>query len=95
MNRSTSMNSYWSQPVNEMMGELKSTPNGLDQAEAIQRIQKYGRNIAHPDYKHTKVLWMLLNQIKSPLVLILIIAAIVSLIVHDLLDAVIVLAIVF
>jgi len=83
---------YWSQPLDELYASLKSGPNGLasDAAAARQPSvrRKYRPNLAR------QVGASLLRQLSSPLVLILLIGALVALIVHDWLDALIVLAIV-
>lgn len=95
MNRSSSViDNYWSRPVDDLFQELNSGHNGLDRAVAADRLQKYGQNRMEIGHRHSEVLWMFLNQFSNPLVLILVIAAIVSILIHDWLDAVIVLAII-
>jgi Mg2+-importing ATPase len=66
----------------------------LAQSEAEQRLKKYGPN-ALDKRKQLTALGLFLNQFKSPLVLILIFAALISLIVGEWTDASIVLAVVF
>jgi Mg2+-importing ATPase len=85
---------YWSRAGNELLAELASTRDGLTSAEAQARLQRYGRNVLRDEGE--PAWWRtLLGQFRSPLVLILVFAAAISLVVRDWLDAVIILAIVF
>ena len=70
-----------------------ATRNGLQPADAEQRLKRYGLNAIKAQQQAT-ALRLFLNQFKSPLVLILIFAAVVSLIVGEWTDAGIVLAVV-
>lgn len=78
-----------------MLSALGSNRLGLDSSTAAQRLQEHGRNTLTSESKHAKALWLFIDRFRSPLVLILVFAAIVALVVHDWLDALIVLAIVF
>ena len=84
---------YWNQTPEELFLNLQSSRSGLPQDEAEKRIQQYGLNslVAR---QNTSALRLLLGQFKSPLVLILIVAAIISGIVKEWVDASIVIAIV-
>ncbi len=73
---------------------MQSSPQGLSSAAAQQRLEQDGRNVLQAQKKDTP-LWLFLNQLKSPLVLILVFAAIISIITGELVDAAIILAIVF
>ncbi|UBF29788.1 magnesium-translocating P-type ATPase (plasmid) [Kovacikia minuta CCNUW1] len=85
--------SFWCLPAAQVLDQLKSSLQGLSQAEAQQRLTQYGTNsLKQKRQSHTLVL--LLNQFKSPIILILIAAAILSSFLGDALDAVIILAIV-
>jgi len=84
---------YWSRPAGELIADLDSGTDGLGSGEAAARLERYGRNVL--GVEHERVWWRtLLGQFRSPLVLILVAAALVSLVVRDWLDAVIVLAII-
>jgi len=84
---------YWSRPAGELIADLDSGTDGLSSGEAAARLERYGRNVL--GVEHERVWWRtLLGQFRSPLVLILVAAALVSLVVRDWLDAVIVLAII-
>ena len=85
---------YWSLPVEKLIVELGSEASGLSLREANARLKHYGPN-ALKATKRENVLWLFVNQFKSPLVLILIVASIISLVAAEWVDAGVVLAIVF
>jgi Mg2+-importing ATPase len=72
---------------------LRSTTEGLTSAEAAQRLRSFGEN-ALEDRPRATAVRLLLRQFESPLVLILLVGAAVSLFLHDWVDAFIILAIV-
>ena len=84
---------YWSLMPEQLCSALNSSNKGLPAAEAERRLKKYGLNTIRAQQQAT-ALRLLLSQFKSPLVLVLIFAAIVSGIVGEWVDASIVLAIV-
>ncbi len=84
---------YWSLAPEQLLSALHTSRNGLQPADAEQRLKQYGLNTIRAQQQAT-ALRLLLSQFKSPLVLILIFAAIVSGIVGEWVDASIVLAIV-
>jgi P-type Mg2+ transporter len=85
---------FWSQSPQELWSALQSTPQGLSASEAEQRLDKYGPNVLKARQELTPLL-LLINQFKSPIVLILIFATVMSAILQDWADAVIILLIVF
>jgi Mg2+-importing ATPase len=84
---------YWSLPPEQLLSALHASKTGLQPADAAQRLKQYGPNTIRARQQAT-ALRLLLSQFKSPLVLILIFAAIVSGFVGEWVDASIVLAIV-
>ena len=68
---------YWSLTPEQLLSALHASADGLQPAEAAQRLQQYGPNTIRVQ-QQTSALRLLLGQFKSPLVLILIFAAIVS-----------------
>jgi Mg2+-importing ATPase len=84
---------YWSLALEQLLSTLHASPNGLQPADAEQRLKQYGPN-AIKAQKRTSALRLFLGEFKSPLVLILIFAAIVSGFLGEWVDASIVLAIV-
>ena len=87
------LGAYWSLPPEQLLTALHTAPDGLSPAEAEQRLKQYGPNAIQAQAQAT-ALRLLLSQFKSPLVLILIFAAIVSGFVGEWVDASIVMAIV-
>ncbi len=87
------LGAYWNLEPESLLSELKASRSGLQTTEAEQRLKQYGLNTIETK-QQTTALRLLLSQFKSPLVLILIFAAIVSGIVKEWVDAIIVLAIV-
>jgi Mg2+-importing ATPase len=84
---------YWNLAPEQLLSTLHASKIGLQPADAEQRLKQYGLNTIRAQQQAT-ALRLLLSQFKSPLVLILIFAAIVSGIVNEWVDASIVLAIV-
>lgn len=83
----------WSSTVEELTQQLRTSPAGLSSAEAAARLREHGRNALHAETGHSRwtVLW---NQLRSPLLLLLVVAAGVSILTGELGDASIVLAII-
>ena len=84
---------YWHWPADKLLATLTSDVRGLTQREANRRLKRDGPN-ALKAMKKATVLGLLLNQFKSPLVLILIVASCISLAASEWIDAGVVLAIV-
>jgi len=89
----TTPDAYWSQSSEQLLTALHSSDKGLQQSDAEKRLDQYGPNTIRAQQQAT-AFRLLLNQFKSPLVLILIFAAVVSGFVGEWTDAIIVLAIV-
>jgi len=85
---------YWSASSEQLLMELHSSSQGLLKSEAERRLRQYGLNAVR-DSRQASSLGLLLSQLKSPLVLILVFAAIISAIAGEWPDALIVLAVVF
>ncbi len=82
-------NAYWSQPADSLAKALHSSANGLSQADAARKLAEVGRNVLTTRREVTP-LGLFLNQFKSPIVLILIFATIMSALLGDLADAVLI-----
>ena len=87
------LEAYWTLTAEQLIAALHTTNNGIQQTDAESRIKQYGLN-ALKAQRQTTAFGLLLSQFKSPLVLILIFASIVSAFVGEWTDAVIVLAVV-
>ena len=88
-----SQTQFWSVPSVELLQELQTTPQGLTRDEAQQRLLRYGSNLLKPK-KKSDPLTLLIAQFKSPIILILIFAAGLSLFLRNPIDATIILVIV-
>jgi P-type Mg2+ transporter len=84
---------FWSVPQADLLRRLDSSSDGLPGAVAYQRLGEVGPNRLQ-DRPRAKTALLLFRQFASPLVLLLISAALLSLLVHDSADAYIILGIV-
>ena len=85
---------FWSVPAETVMRDLGSSENGLTKAEVQRRLDQYGHNVLGKRRRSTASV-LLLRQFSNPIVLMLIAAALLSLLLHDPTDAAIILGIVF
>jgi P-type Ca2+ transporter type 2C len=86
------MEQWHSFDVEKTLRELGSTPSGLSEEEAKQRLLKYGRNELKAQKKESPVL-VFLKQFMSPLIYVLVIAAVISFVVGHYTDAFVILGI--
>jgi len=84
---------FWSRDVAELSAALGSGPGGLSSENAAAKLRQVGPNSVE-EASHPSALRLLLRQFESPLVLILIFAAVISLGLKEWVDASIILAIV-
>jgi Mg2+-importing ATPase len=84
---------FWSIPESELMAQLQAGPDGLAETEAIDRQERFRANRLKPKPR-TGTFLLLSNQFRSPVILILLAAAILALFLHDRTQATIILAIV-
>jgi P-type Mg2+ transporter len=84
---------FWSLPADRVLLQLHSSAEGLSDREAKQRLIKYGANSLKQQRKSSAI-GLLINQFKSPIVLILMFAAALSIYLNDRTDAIIILTIV-
>ena len=84
---------YWTVPADRQFARLRSGPSGLTSAEAASRLRRHGPNRVR-DHAAVSRLRVLASQFQSPLLLLLVFAAIVSGLTGQWLDAGIVLIIV-
>ena len=81
-------------PVSDISQLLSTTPSGINDMAATQRMAEYGKNVIEAK-KKTTVLQVIVHQFADFMIIILIVAAIISGILGDTKDTVIILAIVF
>jgi Mg2+-importing ATPase len=79
--------------IEKLFGLLEASAGGMKGETAQERLKSIGRNSLESRAQVTP-LWLFLNQFKSPIVLILIFATIISAFVQDWTDAAIIMAIV-
>lgn len=84
---------FWSIPVEELLRRLNTTEKGLTESEAKSRLKRHGPN-AILARKRPSTLSLLLSQFKSPIILLLIFAALLSLYLRDTVEATLILAII-
>jgi Mg2+-importing ATPase len=84
---------YWSLAPEEVARQLESPGGGLATGEAARRLEQIGHNVVgeREAFSRLSVMW---NQLKSPLLLLLVFAAGASMATGEWVDAIIVLAIV-
>ena len=86
---------YWhSFRKEEIFSELKTSENGLNQKEVNKRIQFYGKNIL-PEGKKVTLTQIILHQLLSPLIFILVVAAIASMLIGEGKDAIFIFLVIF
>ena len=85
------------QSVEDVFKEVKSSPSGLSSQEAASRLEKYGANTLQ-EGKKKSLLEKFVDQFKDFMILVLLVAAVVSMFAHqgdpDPTDAIIILAVV-
>jgi len=84
---------FWASPIDANLAELATRTDGLTQVEAQRRLLQLGPNRTS-DTRTLTPFGLLLNQLRSPLVILLLFAMTLSLFLGETTDGVIVLAIV-
>jgi P-type Mg2+ transporter len=84
---------FWSISGSELLKSLQTAPGGITSNEAKKRLTNFGANRLKPQ-KRSGALTLLIAQFKSPIILILLFATVLSLFLHNIVDASIILAIV-
>ena len=83
--------SFWALTINETLEVLETTPKGLTQSEAERRQELFGQNVI-PGKKRATKLILFLEQLKSPLIFLLLIAGGITILVKDYKDAAVIFA---
>lgn len=84
---------FWAMPQDEVLTLLGTSENGLDSANATERLKRYGKNVI-AEKKEFKTLRILLSQLSSPFVYVLIAAALISFFIGDAESSIIIIALV-
>jgi P-type Mg2+ transporter len=85
--------SFWNTPAAQILQEFQTTHQGLSSTEAASRLAVHGANRIQSK-RTSGTIALLIRQFKSPIILILIFAASLSIFLHDRTDAIIILIIV-
>lgn len=93
MSKPEDLDQFWSLPARGLMEQLGASAAGLATTEAKHRLHLYGPNRLHTP-RRTDALTLLLAQFKSPLILILLGAVLLSFFLKEPVDALIIIAIV-
>lgn len=85
---------FHTKSIQESLSDLECDLNGLSTQEASSRIGHYGRNIL-PEAKKRTLLIIFIEQFKSPIIYVLLIATMVSFAIKEFTDAGFILAVLF
>ena len=91
---SSSLENFWSLTKENAIQKLSCSENGLSNAEAATRLKQFGPNTFKERLRSSSFILFLL-QFKSPITLLLIAAALLSMGLRDFTEAVIILVIIF
>ncbi len=90
--KSDSGKKWHEMPIGNTLKSLGTTEKGLSESEAKSRLERFGLNEIRRERKINKFK-IFLNQFKSPLVIILIIATLLSALIGEILDSIVILII--
>lgn len=82
---------FWSLPAERTLTELETSIKGLDSAEVERRLRAHGKNVID-GRRRLGTLTIFLSQLKSPLIIILLIGAAISLLLREWVNAAVILA---
>ncbi len=85
---------YYTKKIEDILNELNTSLEGITFEEATNRLEKYGYNELNQKKPKT-ILQMIIEQIKDSMIIILLIASIVSFILGETAEGVVILAIIF
>jgi len=91
INRNDLQKPFWALPKEEVIKLLESGDNGLSREEVSARLNIFGKNVLPKGERATR-LRIFLSQFKSPLILVLLAAAFITVIISDYKDAAFILA---
>ena len=85
---------YYTKKIEDILNELKTSLNGLTFEEATKRLEKYGYNELSQK-KSKSILRMIFEQLKDSMIIILFIASIISFLLGETAEGVVILMIIF
>ena len=80
---------YFTKKIDEILKELNTNLTGLTKEEAKKRLQEQGKNIL-PTKKRDSILKLFLKEFASPIEMILVITVIISFIIGEVTDAIVI-----
>lgn len=89
-----SQTEFWNKTADELLQQLHTSEKGLTDTDAVERLKQYGANTLKKK-SNSSAAFLFLLQFKSPLTLLLLVAAILSVFLGDRTDAIIIFTIVF
>lgn len=87
------LGAFWALPLADIWEATESSPAGVSEAEAAERLRRDGPNLIGAKKQH-RGLRLLLSQFTSPIILILVVATVLSIALGDLVDGAIILLII-
>ncbi|WP_101477420.1 magnesium-translocating P-type ATPase [Candidatus Nitrosotalea bavarica] len=84
---------FWQIPLSELLQKLNTSSDGISSKEADDRLEHYGPNSLKKQ-KRSGGIFLFLSQFKSPIILLLLFAAALSLFLQDSTDAIIIFVII-
>jgi len=75
--------------TDQVLTSLHTSMNGLSTSEAVARISQYGKNVLKNEHK-TNAVQLLIKQFKSPLIYLLLVACVVSFLLRDMNDGLVI-----
>lgn len=91
---SQDLSNFWALSAEDVMKQLGTRPEGLTDTEARKRLKEHGSNLLRQKRESNDIV-LLLSQFKSPIILLLVFAAILSIYLHQRIEAGLILAIIF
>jgi hypothetical protein len=91
---SQDLSAFWTLTAEAVLKQLSTGPEGLTEDEAQKRLKDYGSNLLRQRKESNDIL-LPLSQFKSPIILLLVFAAMLSIYLHQHMEAGIILAIIF
>ena len=83
----------WYKTIEQIFKQLRTNENGLSNEEASERLREEGKNEI-PSSKKNTILNIFIEQLKSPIIFILIFAAIFSIITKNIADAIFIIVVI-
>lgn len=83
----------YNKSIEDILNELNSSKNGLSNDEALKRLEENGKNLL-PSKKRKSILEIFFHELTSPIEIVLIITVIISLLIGETIDALVILFII-